>query len=417
MAAPPASAEPAAPFEEAAPVYGTGVPYGGDEHTEEIDPVALDTPFTPDDRNKTPAAPAAASSTPKAPPAGPARHLDMKAPAAQLLLSDLFDSVPSSGALAPPDPSAFSSSRPPPAERRASEPPRDAIVGLPNINIGSGDAANSAKTAAKSQADAEVAHLINARPPEPEVAHRSSPRAPMPTPPPAPAPDIAPRAPAVAARFEPVPHTRDPEMAKPTVRLSADPEMSTATQRLSVPGFVPERGAPLDSNAAVDPEMFTATQRLVVDPALIDPTRGPDPEMSTATIKLSRDMLPALGGIGSGAAPGAAAGSSPSHSRPSNPPPRAPMPSSPALASEPRHEPAANEASPAQLTPPSGDVARFPSEVATSRPPDVLLTPGASPTSASQRPSEPRPSEARPSREPKPPMTAVTAPASSQFGK
>jgi len=34
-------------------------------------------------------------------------------PVTQLTLSDLFDSVPSSGSLVPPDPAAFSSSRPP----------------------------------------------------------------------------------------------------------------------------------------------------------------------------------------------------------------------------------------------------------------------------------------------------------------
>lgn len=395
-----AAAEPDAPRAENAgptpaadePIYGTGVPYGGDEHTEEIDPVAFDTPFVADPR-KTPPAPVAA--TPKAPPAAPARSFEMKAPAAQMLLSDLFDSVPSSGAMSPPDPAAFSSSRPPP-ERPPSNPPpgRDAIIGLPNINVG------GAKSAAPApqRAELEVAHLISARA-EPEVAQRSAPRAPMPTPPPtAPAEEAesagrrsvptlesVPQKAAVQQKADaPDPRTPDPEMSTATVRLTPehlrtpDPEMSTATQRLQ-PGF----------------ELSSAPVRLASDP---------DPEMSTATIRLSRDMVPSASG---------AAGSSPSHSRPSNPPPRGPLPSSPALSNEPAAGAAGSDAGSAAPAPstqasPSqprsaqpADVARFPSDVPTSRPPDVALAAAGAP--------------ARSAREVKPPMSTVTAPASSPF--
>jgi hypothetical protein len=50
--------EPGAGFEAAAmagasdedePVYGVGVPYGGNEHTEEVEPIALDVPFSAED--------------------------------------------------------------------------------------------------------------------------------------------------------------------------------------------------------------------------------------------------------------------------------------------------------------------------------------------------------------------------------
>ncbi len=172
----------AAPSEdEAAPIYGTGVPYGGDDRTEEIEPIALDMPFSKDERkgraNSSPAASAAAiaagagasqasatsaapttssaaalfaGSTPASPPIRPNasalprapfvafRDFEMKAPVTQLVLSDLFDSTPPPGSMAPPDPAAFSSSRPAPAEgSSASLMPYSAaaVVALPSIDI------------------------------------------------------------------------------------------------------------------------------------------------------------------------------------------------------------------------------------------------------------------------------------------
>ena len=35
--------------DEPAPIYGVGVPYGGNDRTEEIEPIALDMPFSPED--------------------------------------------------------------------------------------------------------------------------------------------------------------------------------------------------------------------------------------------------------------------------------------------------------------------------------------------------------------------------------
>ena len=35
--------------DEDAPVYGVGVPYGGNDRTEEVEPIALDVPFNAED--------------------------------------------------------------------------------------------------------------------------------------------------------------------------------------------------------------------------------------------------------------------------------------------------------------------------------------------------------------------------------
>ena len=55
-------------------MFGAAVPYGGDDRTEEIDPVALDMPFTPDDR-KTPPAPAVSTAESRRPRASSASVL------------------------------------------------------------------------------------------------------------------------------------------------------------------------------------------------------------------------------------------------------------------------------------------------------------------------------------------------------
>ena len=142
------------------PIFGAGVPYGGEERTEEIDPVALDAPFTSDERKrgtsvaaaiakKSAGSPVAAAPpmVPRQTPAVPRRDLQMNAPAAQLMLSDLFDSTPPPGLMEPPDPAAFSSSRPPPPQS-TSQPASaqsnavssnavssNAVVALPNISV------------------------------------------------------------------------------------------------------------------------------------------------------------------------------------------------------------------------------------------------------------------------------------------
>ena len=38
--------------DEPRPIYGAGVPYGGDDRTEEIDPIALDAPFVSDEKRR-----------------------------------------------------------------------------------------------------------------------------------------------------------------------------------------------------------------------------------------------------------------------------------------------------------------------------------------------------------------------------
>jgi len=108
--------------DEEKPVYGVGVPYGGNDHTEEIEPIALDMPFSGEDV-LTPPVVTPAMVTPRRPsaprtPSDTHRDTELKAPVAQLVLSDLFDSTPPppGSSLAPPDPAAFSKSRPAPAK-------------------------------------------------------------------------------------------------------------------------------------------------------------------------------------------------------------------------------------------------------------------------------------------------------------
>lgn len=297
----------------AAPLYGTVVPYGGDDRTEEIDPVALDAPFTPEQSKPLPTP--IAGATPRAPAAAP-RDMEMQAPAAQLMLSDLFDSVPPSSALAPPDPAAFSSSRPPPA-RAPSQPPapaagRDAIVALPSIDIGS-----------------KPHHVA----PSPPLATAQPPR-------------TGPDAPAWDAVRAPTPSPAFPE---PVLPPTPPVERGEPNARRSVPTLESIGNA------------------------------GPSP---------------------SGAWPRAAMPSAPPM-MPSEPPPSEPLP----------REPLPGQALPGQALPsePVPDArAQFPSDVATSRPPDVMLSPA---------PARAGRAELRPMHEVKAPLATVTAPAVSQASK
>lgn len=142
--------------DSAPPVYGVGVPYGGNDRTEEVEPIALDMPFSPEQLGSAPgaAAPAAAPEPvipapvvpgSGAPVAGRRTPVPRSAPPldapAQLALSDLFDSTPPpSSSLVPPDPAAFStppprsrwSKEPRPSEPRAAEPPSPWTVSRPN---------------------------------------------------------------------------------------------------------------------------------------------------------------------------------------------------------------------------------------------------------------------------------------------
>jgi hypothetical protein len=105
--------------EEEELAYGVGVPYGGNDRTEEIEPIALDMPFSSEDVMTppvvTPAMLTPRRATPPRPSSDTHRDSELKAPVAQLVLSDLFDSTPPppGSSLAPPDPAAFSTSRPP----------------------------------------------------------------------------------------------------------------------------------------------------------------------------------------------------------------------------------------------------------------------------------------------------------------
>ncbi|MEO8180366.1 MAG: PEGA domain-containing protein [Deltaproteobacteria bacterium] len=104
------------------PVYGVGVPYGGNEMTEEVEPIALDMPFSPESDVLTPPVITPALVTPRREasiraPSAASRDSELKPPVTQLVLSDLFDSTPPppGSSMEPPDPAAFSTSRPPPA--------------------------------------------------------------------------------------------------------------------------------------------------------------------------------------------------------------------------------------------------------------------------------------------------------------
>ena len=102
--------------DEEGPVYGVGVPYGGNDHTEEVEPIALDVPFSAEDVMTPPIVTPPAPTQPRALTPRPMPSGDLKAPVAELVLSDLFDSTPPppGSSLEPPDPVAFSTSRPPP---------------------------------------------------------------------------------------------------------------------------------------------------------------------------------------------------------------------------------------------------------------------------------------------------------------
>jgi serine/threonine-protein kinase len=155
--------EAGAAAEEPAPIYGAGVPYGGDDRTEEIDPIALDMPF------EHRANAAARAVPPKAISASSGlRDFAMNVPVTQLALSDLFDSTPESGLMAPPDPAAFSSSRPPPPELLSSSGAlagSAGVVAMPNITIGSAAARAEAVTVARASVRAPVVQPVMAPPP------------------------------------------------------------------------------------------------------------------------------------------------------------------------------------------------------------------------------------------------------------
>jgi hypothetical protein len=342
-------------------LFGAAVPYGGDDHTEEIDPVALDAPFTPDER-KTPPAPAAHAQTPRAPVAAPReparepsaygshRHdNELKAPVAQLVLSDLFDSVPSSAAMAPPDPAAFTSSRPPAPERSA------AVVALPSIDIGASSPARG----------------------EPSSPARRPSR-----PPPAPAGSA-------------------PAAASPAVP-SSSAILSAGVPAAGVLSSVPTGAA---HPPAVEPE---PRRRSVPTLESVGAARS-GPEFA---VPERRD--PPRAPLGSSPGLPGPVGSSPVASPPAPPASSPSAASSPAVesspvAAPPPSDPGSSPSSPGLTEPlPSGIEgvsARFPSDIPTSRPPDVMLSPAPAPFG-----------DLRSMRE-RAALATVTAPAPVQAGK
>lgn len=150
---------------EERPIYGIAVPYGGDDRTEEIEPIALDMPFNLDERPRPGPSRSGAPRPPQAPPSSSqrrghepkpreqkARERELKAPVAQLVLSDLFDSTPPppGSSLMPPDPAAFSS-RPPPAGRA----PRAPAPASPEPRAVPGNAPSSPWTLSRKSADSK----------------------------------------------------------------------------------------------------------------------------------------------------------------------------------------------------------------------------------------------------------------------
>jgi hypothetical protein len=407
------------------PIYGAGVPYGGDDRTEEIDPIAIDMPFNLDDRKTprvvppaTPPAPPpspAAVLTPRAPVASTFRDFDMAAPVKQLMLSDLFDSAPSS-TMGPPDPAAFTSNRPPPQERPrepAPLPGRDAVVAMPSIDVGSRPTA--------SRPEPEPA----GRAPIPGAISGAPMRALMPTPEQVPAPAALPPREAPA----PAPLRGDPAPAERSAGLAAS---SAVPAPPDFPAPVPAGFPPPAPEGVVPAETVSAE---AVPPETVD-----DDEPR-------RRSVPTLDSVGNAAA----------RATPSSPEVGAKVPSAPGAAREfsaglvgssPSHAPPPFDSEP----PP--DIPRFPSEIPTSRPPDVVPYPGlsglspsaqangpfdagqphparldatpSSPAHPSPAPSSPvsslgsgfsvRP-EPRGSREMQAARATVTAPATSQAGK
>lgn len=327
------------PSEDEPPIYGAGVPYGGDDRTEEIDPIALDMPFNLDER-RTPLAPAAAATspaptaagtsagtlTPRAPSATPLRNFEMDAPVKQLMLSDLFDSTPSSN-LGPPDPAAFTSDRPlprewsrepAPAPREAvvAPPTREAVVALPSIDIGSAPAASRLEQVPAGRAPIPSGHPVRAN---------------MPTP----------------------------------VQVQV-PEPPTPREAFA-PAFLRGDAAPAERGA-----VSLATSGAAEGPAVLRSAAEDEDEPR------QRRSSPTLESIGSADArtpssPGVAAkASSPGAAREF---------AADRIASSPGHGTPTLDSEP-----PPSDIPRFPSEVPTSRPPDVVLYPGFSPSTEQAHP-------------------------------
>lgn len=299
------SAPPPLEGDASRPVYGTGVPYGGDDRTEEIDPIALDAPFVADEQKR--AAPATVEAprltpTPAAPPAAPRkapaaslRDNELKAPVTQLALSDLFDSTPPPAFMAPPDPAAFSSSRPPPAKSPSptfeSSPVTSAVVALPSINV-VGDTASSAPRASRSAAPAPAVTPSRPATPVPPETGVAAPEAP-----------------------ESVPQKRQSVPTLESAAPKASPS-SPARSKNALPGAPSTPPPPRDSTPAEVPRFpsdvptsrppdVTLSQPRAAGPALRQPapSSASAPEgrssqsfvvMAPPSVQVGKDQLPSI---------------------------------------------------------------------------------------------------------------------------
>jgi hypothetical protein len=382
-------------------IYGTGVPYGGDDRTEEIEPVALDMPFTLDERGRSPRAAAKVIPAP-AKAASAARDYELQMPVAQLTLSDLFDSVPSSTSLAPPDPAAFSSSRPPaPAQQPAPAVSvthlQNAVVAMPSIDVGAARPAASSPRVEAPPARTEIGRQDSAQLRN-DVSGRERPSAPEERP-------SAPRHDAGAVREEP--HAARKEPSAPHAQPSAAREPTFAGDEQTAPLPTPPSPAPREPssprNELVSSSSPEPTPVRVDAPAQRSQSSFPRPDPSTlgrdsrpplatpAPEEVSepkRRSVPTLESVGNAAAKESGSG--------------------PAVAGQ---SPRAARSNPTASPLPGGEglldrAARFPSDVPTSRPPDVMLSPSSSP---SGRPAPwiqaPNPRELRQ------PMSTVASPA------
>lgn len=276
---------------DAPPIYGAGVPYGGDDRTEEIEPIALDASFTPA----------------MAPKVAPTAQADTKQrleqPQTQLALSDLFDSTPPPpGSMEPPELEAFTSARSTPAPAAKSLFGRDPSPPTPRV----------ANTPARGSAPAQ----------------------PRPTPPSSPAVMAAPSRP--SSPPPPVMGSGSFPYAAP-----AAPSAPFASPALDV--------APATNSVQALPSIDVLAPKPAASPDVAASSPGAQDHLEPP----ARRSVPTLESFGNAASRSAAA----------------------------RHE---------ALHGPSVDnvVPRFPSDVPTSRPPDVMLVPsGNGSTAAPHRPS------------------------------
>ena len=355
--------------DEEGPVYGVGVPYGGNDHTEEVEPIALDVPFSAEDVMTPPIVTPPAPTQPRALTPRPMPSGDLKAPVAELVLSDLFDSTPPppGSSLEPPDPVAFSTSRPPPkgfAGLRMGKSARDAEK---EKDKGAASPWEVSRQSADSQ------YLSSAPAPRPAATPSAAPR---PTPS-RPYPSGAP----TRAGFpgEPEPQQQPPAsrasepvasggvVALPSIDVLASPTFPRpdsvfprAEPRPRTPAFADE------TTVEVEPEPASVQQT----PLASEPVTSSEPS-AVAAEPVADEPLTAL-------APEAA----PAEPTPPAVPEALPGSERPVRRSVPTLESGGNSGGRAKRSSSrprarerqAEEVARFPSDVPTSRPPDVLLT-------------------------------------------